>query len=175
MDQTATLEGQWVTGRFIFSMPVGYNYILEDGHSDSRRITLSPTCLWLFSEGRQALALFGLYADIEDKDGSVPDDSGTSSGGGCAYVFQGQNQVRLSLSLAYQSTKYDSETLDYDACAIPASRRDKTAVANAGIFFPLSSRLGLYADYTYLHNNSNVPMYDYDRQIIEGGLAVNIF
>ena len=86
-----------------------------------------------------------------------------------------EDQTRLSLSLAYQSTKYDSATLDYNACTSPASRRDKTSVANAGIYFPLSSRLGLYADYTYLHNNSNVPVYDYGRHIIEGGVAIEIF
>jgi hypothetical protein len=175
IDQAATLEGQWVTGRFIFSIPVGYNYILEDGHSDSRRITLTPTCMMLFAEGRQAVVIYGVYADIEDKDGIVPDEGGISSGGGLAYVFQREDKMRLSLSLAYQSTKYDSAILDYDACALPVNRRDKAAVANAGFYFPLSSRLGLYADYTFLHNNSNVQAYDYDRHIIEGGLAVNVF
>lgn len=175
MDQTATLEAQWKMGRLMFGLPVGYNQILEDGHSDSRLITLAPTLTLLFAEDRQALAIFGLYADIEDKDGALPDEGGTSSGVGGAYVFQREDQTRLNLSLAYQSTKFDSAALDYDACASPVSRRDKTAVANAGIYFPLSSRLGLYADYTYLHNNSNVSAYDYDRHIIEGGLAVNVF
>lgn len=174
-DQTATLEAQWARGRFLFSLPVGYNYVLEDGHYDSYRITLTPTWALLLAENRQALAVYGILAGIRDENRAFPDEDGAGTGVGCAYVFQRPESFRVSLSLAYQVTAYDAAAADYESGTSGESRRDKAAIANTGLYFPLSSRLGLYADYVFMHNNSNVPMYDYNRHIVEGGVAVRIF
>jgi hypothetical protein len=171
VDQTFILENQWQNGNSLYSLILGYNIVREDGASDYQRLIVSPVYTRLFPEKRQAFEIYGNYASINDDDGFTQDEDGHTYGAGCAYVFLLENDIRLRFSLDYLYTVYDSSEIDYVFPGSRGSRRDKALAAGADIYFPIKSFMGLYLNYTYINTESNVSYYDYDRNIIEGGVS----
>lgn len=171
VDQNLFLENQWQSGNSLYSLILGYNFVREDGSSDYQRWVVSPVYTRLFPEKRQAFELYGSFASINDDDDFIQDEDGKTYGGGCAYLFLLESQIRLRFSLDYFYTVYDATEIDYVFDGSGASRRDKSLAAGADIYFPVKSFMGLYLNYTYINTESNVSYYDYDRNIVEGGLA----
>ena len=51
-------------------------------------------------------------------------------------------------------------------------REDDTIVAGLDVQYQFSRIFGIYVNYSFIHSNSNVDIYEYDRNIIEGGIAL---
>jgi len=100
------------------------------------------------------------------------DEDADALGIGCAYVLFFKNSSRVRLSLDYQNTEYDARVIDYNTTSVSNSKRDDdTLVAGLDIQYQFTEIFGIYANYSYIHSSSNVSIYDYNRNIIEGGIA----
>jgi hypothetical protein len=177
IDQSLSLEPQYKFGQFIFSLPLSFNSTLEDGKHNYNRISVSPTLAYLIPNTRQAVALYGIGAKIDDQKENEPVDlaeDGVTLGGGGAYLYFFGNKSRVRLSLDYQHTAYDAFVWQYASTSDFSAKRENDAiVAGLDILYQITDHFGLYFNYAFIHSNSNVDMYEYDRHLVEGGLAVN--
>jgi hypothetical protein len=189
IDQSVSLEPQYTLGQITYSMPFAFNYALEDGNTDYNKYTISPTLTYLIPETSQAVAFYGIASIIDDRDAALRDDSGNvirdqdgnptldedagAFGAGCAYVLFFQKSSRIRLSLDYQRTKYNARVVDYGTSSDSNNQRvDNGIVAGVDIQYQFTEILGIYTNYSYIHSSSNVDLYDYNRNIIEGGIAL---
>lgn len=174
IDQSLSVEPQYKTGRLIFSLPLSFNITLEDGRHDYNRYAVSPTFTYLIPDTKQALAIYGIAAQVDDKDrNDWLDEDGKTFGGGLAYLYYFANKSRVRLSLDYQHTTYDSYVWQYASTMDFSDKRESDVlVAGLDILFQITEHVGLYADYAFVHSNANVGLFEYDRHLVEGGLAV---
>ncbi|MCU0598506.1 MAG: hypothetical protein MUE70_04510 [Desulfobacterales bacterium] len=189
IDQSITLEPQCFMGDFVFSLPTGYNYVMEDQETDFYRYIIMPTTTYLIPGSVHAVAANILYAHIMDGDDSILgnsesteinlDEDGNTFGAGCAYIYYFKNRGRIRMSADYQRAEYDATVANYIQAINDVStrypqnkREDDILLANVDIQFPLSSFLSVYSSYSYIHTNSNVDLYEYDRNLIEGGFML---
>jgi hypothetical protein len=188
IDQSLSAESQYTSGQLTYSLPVAFNYALEDGDTDYRKYTVSPTLTYLIPETSQALAVYVIGSIIDDRDAALLDVAGTvkldqdgkpildedagALGAGCAYVLFFQNLSRIRLSLDYQHTKYHARVTDYDTPSVSNDQReDDTIVAGVDAQYQLNEFFGIYTNYSFIHSNSNVDLYEYNRHIVEAGIA----
>jgi Protein of unknown function (DUF560). len=174
IDQSLSLEPQYTVGPFIYSLPFSFNFTLEDGEHDYNRYSVSPTLTYLIPNTRQAVALYGIGARIADYDkNKALDEDGETLGGGCAYLYAFENKSRVRLSLDYQHTTYDTRVADYRTASVSTDKReDNAVVAGLDILFKITDHFGLYINYAFIHSTSNVNLYEYDRHIAQGGVAL---
>ena len=175
MDQSLSLEPQYKHGPLLYSLPISFNFVLEDGEHDYNRYSVSPALTYLIPETRQAVALYGVGAWMDDRDqNNALDEDGTTLGVGCAYLYAFENRSRVRLSLDFQHTTYDERVVDYRRASLSTDKReDKTVAAGLDVLFRITSRFGLYINYAFIHSRSNVDLYEYDRHVAEGGVAFN--
>jgi len=178
IDQTLSVEPQYRTNRFIFSIPLSFNLTLEDGRHDYNRYAVVPTLTYLIPDTKQALAIYAIAAQIDDRDrNDWLDEDGKTFGGGCSYLYYFAGGSRVRLSLDYQHTIYDSYVWQYASTStsdFSDRRGSDVLVAGLDILFQITNHIGLYADYAFVHSNSNVGLFEYDRHIVEGGLALKL-
>ncbi|RJP94970.1 MAG: hypothetical protein C4518_02300 [Desulfobacteraceae bacterium] len=173
IDQSVSLEPQYNNGPFVYSLPTTFNYAMEAGKRDYQRYSLAPTVTYLIPETSQAVALYGIGALIDDRDDVNTDEDGESLGGGCAYLYFFQNKSRVRLSLDYQHTDYDARLSEYDMNPLHTDKRsDNMVVAGLDMVYQFTTHVGLYTNYSFIHANSNIDQYEYDRHVVEGGVAL---
>jgi hypothetical protein len=174
IDQSLSLEPQYKYGPFIYSLPLSFNVVLEAGEDDYVRYSVSPTLTYLIPDTSQAVALYGIGARIDDRDkNKTLDEDGEALGVGCAYLYAFKNKSRVRLSLDYQHTTYDARLVDYGTASVSKDKREDDAiVAGLDILFQITDHFGLYINYAFTHSNSNVTLYDYDRHVVAGGVAL---
>jgi hypothetical protein len=175
IDQTLSLEPQYKAGRFIFGLPLSFNLTMQDGEQDYNRYAISPTLTYLIPNTKQAVSFYGIGARIDDRDkNKILDEDGLSLGVGCAYLYIFENKIRVRLSLNYQYTAFDNARVgDYPtASGSLDKRKDESIVAGLDILFQVTDHFGLYLNYAFIHSNSNVDLYEYDRHLVGGGVAL---
>ncbi len=189
MDQSVSFEPQYTRGQFTYSMPFAFNYALEDGDTDYNKYTISPTVTYLIPETSQAVAFYGIASIIDDRDAALRDAAGNvirdqdgdsildedagAYGVGCAYVLFFQKLSRIRLSIDYQHTKYNAREIDYGTVSVSNDQReDDIIVAGVDIQYQFTEIFGIYTNYYYIYSSSNVDLYDYNRNIIEGVIAL---
>jgi hypothetical protein len=174
VDQSLSMEPQYKAGRLIFSLPLLFNLTLEDGRHDYNRYTVSPTLTYLIPDTKQAVAIYGIAAQIDDKDrNDWLDEDGKTFGGGIAYLYSFANRSRVRLSLDYQHTTYDSYVWQYASTTDFSDKRENDVlVAGLDVLCQITDHIGLYVNYAFIHSNSNVGLFEYDRHLVEGGLAL---
>jgi hypothetical protein len=182
IDQTGSVEPQYFHDALILSMPLSYNYVLEDTKSDYYRYSAMPTITYLLPGIDHAVSVNGFFSHIVDKDDSEMydvdlDEDGDIAGTGCAYLFYFIKNGRVRISADYQHTKYDATEGDYakfiDNAIIdaPDNREDDILLANLDVQYPLNSFSALYSSFSYIHSHSNIKLYDYNRNIVEAGVS----
>jgi hypothetical protein len=183
IDQTVSLEPQYYHDSLILSIPLSYNYVLEDTRSDFYRYSMMPTITYLLPGFDHAVSINGFFSHIVDKDdlelnGVDLDEDGDTSGGGCAYLFYFVKNGRIRISADYQHTKYDDTESNY-AIFIDSNynltsqdkREDDILLANLDVQFQLNSFSAIYSSYSYILTHSNIELYDYDRNVVEAGVS----
>ncbi len=181
MDQTISIEPQYIHQRLILSLPLGFNYVLEDTKSDYYRYSMTPTLTCLLPGIDHALSINGFFAHIMDQDdvslNDVDlDEDGDITGGGVAYLFYFVKNGRIRISGDYQHTIYDATKGHYEKYIYnnklnsEKKREDDIFIANFDIQYALGSFYSLYSSWSYIHTHSNVQLYDYDRNIVEAGI-----
>ncbi len=197
IDQSLSLEPQYRRGPLVFGLPVSLNVALQAGEDDYVRYLVTPTVTYLFrqappavplfptgpregdrdkeGETLQAVSLYGIGAQLDDRDKDrTLDEDGRTLGLGCAYLHLFGNGSRVRLSLDYLRTEYDARIADYGTGAASTERReDDAVVAGVDILFRLTAHFGLYANYSFTRSHSNVSLYDYDRHVAGGGVALS--
>jgi hypothetical protein len=174
IDQSVSVEPQYTSGNLIYSLPLAYNYVLQDNKSDYYRYVASPTATYVLPFPNQAIAVNAMAAKIIDIDNIKElNEDGVTIGAGCAYLIFFEQSSRIRLSLDYQHTEYDAKLVDYAMGSVSQSHReDNILSANLDLQYNFTSHAGLFTSYTYAHSNSNIDVYEYDRSIIEGGIAL---
>jgi hypothetical protein len=174
IDQSLSLEPQYRVGPFIYSLPLSLNVALQAGEDDYVRYSVSPTLTYLIPDTSQAVILYGIGARIDDRDKDrTLDEDGEALGIGCAYLYAFENRSRVRLSLDYQRTTYDARVADYGTPSVSKDEREDNAiVAGLDVLFQITDHFGLYVNYAFIHSNSNVNLYEYDRHLVEGGVAL---
>lgn len=178
IDQSVSVEPQYSDGDLIYSLPFSYNYVLQDNKSDYYRYVASPTMTYLLPFPNQAVAVNALAAKIIDMNNipeTVPklNEDGETVGAGCAYLIFFEKLSRIRLSLDYQHTEYDAKVADYGMdLSSQRHREDDIVSVNLDLQYNFTSHAGLFTSYTFVHSNSNVDVYEYNRSIIEGGIAL---
>ncbi|MBC2716867.1 MAG: DUF481 domain-containing protein [Desulfobacteraceae bacterium] len=172
IDQSVSFEPQYISGQSIYSMPFAFNYAMEDGETDYSKYTVSPTWTYLIPKTSQAIAVYGIGSIIDDRDNSILDEDGEAIGAGCAYLLFFDNLSRIRLSLDYQHTKYDARVIDYDTPSVSTDKReDDSIVAGVDVQYQFNKFFGIFTNYSFIHSNSNVDIYEYNRHIVEAGIA----
>jgi hypothetical protein len=174
IDQSVSVEPLYKFGSLIFSLPLSFNLTMEDGRQDYNRYAVSPTLTYLIPDTKQALAVYGIGASIKDRDDNESlNEDGKALGGGLAYLYFFADKSRVRLSLDYQHTAYDSRVWQYGTSSSTERRENDTVAAGIDVLYKLSKNLGLFANYTFIHSDSNVDLYEYNRHLVEGGLAIS--
>ncbi len=176
IDQSLSLTPQYWAGQFIFSLPISFGLAFLDSDHDYNRYAVSPSLAYLIPDTRQAVAIYAIGAIMEDKDkDEYLDEDGKTLGGGCAYLYYFENKSRVRLSLDYQHTTYDANVWDYDYGLTGSTdkRENDSIIAGLDMLFQVTDHLGLYINYAFIHADSNVDFYEYDRHLVEGGLVLN--
>ena len=173
LDQSLSLEPQYKHGPLIYSLPLSFNLALEDGKHDYNRYSVFPTITYLIPDTRQAVAFYGIGARIDDWDeNKTLDEDGETLGVGCAYLYAFENRSRVRLSLDYQHTTYDARLVDYGRGSVSTDEREDDAiVAGLDILYQMTDHVGLYLNYAFIHSDSNVDLYEYDRHVVQGGVS----
>jgi len=181
IDQAISLEPQYTVGNMIYSLPLVYNYVLEDNKTDYYRYSALPTITYRIPNSNQAIAINGIAAAIVDKD-DIPElnEDGSSYGGGLAYLILFDKLGIIRLSFDYQHAEYDATVRDYAVFAgdpnsylFPQDHREDDLLStNLDLEYDFTPNIGLFSSYTYVHTHSNVSVYDYDRNIVEGGITL---
>jgi hypothetical protein len=181
VDQTGTIEPQYKLGNTIFSLPIGYNYVFEDGDPDYYRYNLSPTATYQIPNTNQAIAINSLVSrNVDVDDIHALDEDGNIIGAGCGYLILFEKLGRIRLSIDYQHVQYDATVREYGAFAgdngWPSfsnnQRSDDLLSSNINLQYDFTPSVGLFTDYTFIHAHSNVKVYNYDRNLIEGGISI---
>lgn len=173
IDQSISFEPQYTSGALTYSLPFAFNYAFEDGETDYLKYTASPTLTYLIPKTSQAVAVYGIGSIIDDRDNSVLDEDGQAAGAGCAYLLFFKNSSRIRLSVDYQHTIYDALVVDYGTTSLSTDEReDDSIVAGVDIQFQFNEYFGVYTNYSFIHSNSNVDIYEYNRNIVEAGIAL---
>lgn len=173
LDQSLSLEAQYKHGPFIYSLPLSFNLALVDGKHDYNRYSVFPTITYLIPDTGQAVAFYGIGARIGDWDeNKTLDEDGETYGVGCAYLYAFDNRSRVRLSLDYQHSVYDARLVDYGRGSLSTDEREDDAiVAGLDILYQMTDHFGLYLNYAFIHSNSNVDLYEYDRHMVQGGVS----
>jgi hypothetical protein len=174
VDQTGSFEPQYeISENLLFSLPLTYNYVLEDYETDSDRYSILPTITYYISQLNQAVAVSGTFSTLNDRDDISTDEDGDSTGIGAAYMFSLMKNCLVKISVDYMNTEYDARLVDYMTGSTSQKHRDDdTTSANLDIQYNFTPNFGIFTSYTYIHAESNVKVYDYDRDIIGAGVLL---
>jgi hypothetical protein len=172
IEQLLSVEPSLKKGPLTYSLPVRYVFAMEDQETDYHRISLQPTLTYEVPGLRQAIEAYGLIAQINDDDDFAVDEDAVAGGAGLGYILFSQNRSYIRLSAEYQNVDYDAAVIDYGTSANTDDRSDNILSGNLELNYQLFSRMDLYSTYSYIHTNSNVSIYDYDRHIVEAGVSL---
>jgi len=173
IDQTASMEPQYEAGDFLLSLPLSYNFVLEGHETDYDRFGISPTATYYMAALNHAIAFNALAAAIRDKDDVDVDEDGTTFGTSAVYMIFLKNKSWIRFSVDYSYTEYDARLYEYLTGSISQNhRKDDVLSANMDIQYNFIPNVGVFTSYTYSHTSSNVKVYDYNRNIVEAGIAL---
>jgi len=92
IDQSMTVEPQWRIDSFVCSLPIRYNYVIQDSETDYHRFSVYPTITFKIPNLNHAIEVYGILATTNDVDEFTDfDEDSHSRGGGVGYVIFSNN------------------------------------------------------------------------------------
>lgn len=174
VEQLISLEPQWFQNNFIYSLPLQYNYTMEDNDSDYHRYSIAPTLTVKFPALNHAVEAYGMASKINDVDEYVDfDEDGYSLGGGLGYLIFSKNRTYFRIAGDHHRIRYDSKGNDYINTVTTDKRQDLVTSLGAEHNIQITDYCDLNLNYTYIHTHSNVKFYDYDKHILQAGVSLN--
>lgn len=172
IEQLFSIEPYLKKGGLIYSLPVRYTFAMEDQETDYHRIAVYPTLTYKIPGRRHAIEAYGFISRIFDDDDYEVDEDAIAGGIGIGYIIFSEDRSYIRFFAEYQNSDYDAAVADYGASTNMDDRSDNILSANLELNYQLLSRMDLYSAYSYIHTNSNTNLYDYDRHIVEAGVAL---
>ncbi len=171
-----TLSNLWsVNPDITFSLLEGVDfklgYKLDDEtyvQSDSRNQThtthsVSGGPSWRLNSDRlQVLSLNGGYSTRDAETGQFSYDDWSI---GPSYFTRFEPEIDLYLSAKYLDREYEGNT-STGLITVPAIREDDRYSATAMLSKTFNERYTLSATYSYINNDSNTSIYDYDKHVV---------
>lgn len=170
-----SIEPQYAKGPFICSLLLGITYKLEDGQTDANLKSISPFVTYVTNTGTGAAAIYGLYARIKDKDDDlILNENGTSYGAGVSYIYFFKKLSSARFSIDYSDTDYNASVRDYGINPdLYDKRKDRVLTSSLNLRLQVTTNFAYYATYYFIHSDSNVEIYDHNRQILKAGIIFN--
>jgi len=81
LDQSMTVEPQWRIDSFVCSLPIRYNYAVQDGEADYHQFSISPTITFKIPNVNNAVEVYGILAGTNDVDEFTDFDEDSHSRG----------------------------------------------------------------------------------------------
>jgi len=169
-----SIEPQWLMDNFIYSLPIRYSYAREDNRAKYHRYAVAPTLTYVMPDSNHAFEFFGTAAMIDDVNRFVAiDEDARVFGGGIGYLMFSTTRTFFRLSCDYNRIYFDARGRDYLRTETSSKRQDEVLTFNALHNIQINSYLDFNINYIFIHTDSNVAFYDYDKFIIQAGLKVN--
>lgn len=170
-----SIEPQYAKGQFILSLLLGITGKLEDGQRDANMMSISPFVTYVMNTGTGAAALYGSYARIKDKDDDLTlDEDGTSHSAGVSYIYFFKKRTSARVSIDYSDTEYKASVGDYGIDPDLYDRReDRVLTSSLNLRLQSTINFAYYATCYFIHSDSNVEIYDHNRQIFKAGIIFN--
>jgi hypothetical protein len=167
-----SIEPQWLADNFIYSLPLRYSYAREDNRAKYHRYAAAPTLTWIKPDSRHAFEFYGTAGLIDDVNRAVPiDEDARLIGGGIGYLMFSESRSFFRLSCEYNHIGFDARGRDYRFTETSNKRRDEVLALNALHNIQITSFLDFNVNYAFIHTNSNVTFYDYDKFVIQAGIT----
>lgn len=175
IDQSLTFEPQWRNDSFVYSLPIRYHYAIQDSDPDYHRFSISPTITFKIPNINNAVEVYGILACTNDVDNFTDfDEDSHSRGGGVGYVIFAKNRTYFRVLGDYRHIYFDEKVITYEYTPnFSEKRHDSILSLTAEHNIQINNYADFFINYTYIHTNSNVSFYDYDRNIIEAGMSLN--
>ena len=169
-----TIEPQYTSGQFMYSLQLGAARMLEDGRHDTDSLIILPAVTRLMNSGSEAITFYGHAAKIEDKDtDAILNEDRKTYGAGISYFFTAGEAGSVLISMGYAEADFDAFIREYEPETESNDRRsDQVVTAGLDLFSRFTPHMGFYASYSYNNVSSNVAAYDYQRHILEAGISV---
>jgi len=160
--------------RSVLKTFVGVNQLSYDDvvWKDARQISTGANYLYGGSGNWNPIFFAGFFVGQEE-----PDTPGILADATVDRVFYGGNagvqlsptkDLTLTPSITYQASDYQGEDWIYNI-----KREDRFAAFNLNMALAIDQSWSLIANYTYTHVDSNIELYEYDRQQVMLGLRYN--
>ena len=174
IEQLFSVEPSLTKGRLTYSLPVRYTFAMEDEETDYHRIALYPTLTYKIPDHQHAVEAYGFISHINDDDDYEVDEDAIAGGIGVGYIVFSDNRSFMRFSGEYQEIEYDAACAEYETDSTNLDdRNDGVLSLSVELNYQLLSHLDVYSTYSFLHTNSNVSIYDYNRHIVEAGLSLS--
>lgn len=173
-DHQLSIEPQFTSNQLVCSLQLGGARRFENGRHDADRIIISPAVTRLLDSGSKAIVFYGHAARIEDKDDdAILNEDRKTIGAGLSYFFTSGESGSALVSVGYAKADFEALIREYDPEAESNDRRsDRAASASINILSRTAPHVGFYAGYAYIHNSSNMSVFDYQRHILEAGISL---
>jgi len=172
IEQLFSIEPSLKKGGLTYSLPIRYTFAMEDQETDYHRFSLYPTLTYKIPNRLHAVEAYGFISQINDDDDYDIDEDAIGAGVGIGYVIFSDSRSYIRISGEYQNTTYDAACVDYETGDRSIDdRSDNILSANLELNYQLFSHMDAYSNYSFLHTESNVSIYDYDRHILEAGIS----
>jgi len=170
-----SIEPQYAKGNFILSLIMGITGRLENGQRDADMISVSPFITCITNGGTGAGAFYGSYARIKDEDDDLMlDEDGTSYGTGVLYIHIFNKLTSARFSIDYSDTDYNASVGYYGMDSdLFEKRKDRVLTSSLNLRLQSTKNFAYFMNYHFIHSNSNVEIYDHNRQILKAGIIFN--
>ena len=172
IEHLLSVEPQWLSDSFIYSLPLRYSYAREDNCAKYHRYAAAPTLTWVMPDSNHAFEFYGTAGIIDDINRSVAiDEDAVLYGGGIGYLMFSTTRSFFRLSCEYNHIDFDARGRDYLDTETSNKRRDEVLTFNALHNIQINSHLDFNVNYIFISTNSNVSFYDYEKFIIQAGVT----
>lgn len=172
MEHLFSVEPQWSRNNFIYSLPIRYTYAREDNQSKYHRYALAPTLTYVIADSKHAFEFYGTTSLVDDVDQYVNfDEDAYTYGGGIGYLIFSDTRTYFKVSGDYNRFHYDARGWDYLGTATSDKRQDEVMTFSALHNIQINNFFDFNISYIFIHTDSNVAYYDYDKYIIQTGVT----
>ncbi|MEZ4576766.1 MAG: hypothetical protein R2875_01795 [Desulfobacterales bacterium] len=143
IDQSISLEPQYTLGQMTFSVPVAFNYAMEDGDTDIINMPHPHSDLFV-PDNEQAVAVYAIGSLIDDRDDPLKDEFGNLLYDSFRDTLLDEDAQALRrgimriccfsdggspfVCLDYQHSVYDAKVIDYDTVSLSQNDREDDIV-----------------------------------------------
>ena len=136
--------------------------INSDENRDSNDYAVGGSWFYLFAENKGFLNLRYEF-NKENTDGKNWEYHGNKFSAG--FLYPVMEKLKLNIGLEAYLQKYEETHTAFDK-----KRKDETYTFNTMLSYTIYEDIDIQAQYSHIKSNSNITVYDYDRNIVSIGI-----